>query len=455
MENKSVTQQHIQVPPNCIEAEEAILGGIMLDPVAMTRLIDILEPADFYIESHRKIYQAALQLFELSKSTDLLMLTSYLTDIGMLNDIGGRNKLAQLIECTVSAVNIDYLAEIVREKRILRELIKVAHELEQLAHFNHPIQELQAGKIIDIIESKLLAVRELQPTPKSNTDISSCLMEVFTQIEKIYNGEITRGMATGFYDLDVIINGGLQRQNLYIIAGRPAMGKSAFAVGIANYIAQTYKQPTVFFSLEMSRFQLALRIMSMTSQVESSYLQNGLISEHHWQDMAKVFDVFQGVPLHLEDNSLISLSSIRSKLRQIQASGQELGLVVIDYVQLIEGADSDNRSIGLGKISRGLKQIAKEFNVPVIALSQLSRGVESRTNKRPLLSDLRESGALEQDADVVIMLYRDEYYNLDSPERGLAEVIIVKHRGGPTGTIKLLFDPSFTQFKNLARSSNG
>ncbi|WP_066378495.1 MULTISPECIES: replicative DNA helicase [unclassified Anabaena] len=438
-----------RLPPQNIEAEEAILGGILLDPEAINRVSDRLKPEMFYISAHKDIYQAALRLHQQGQPTDLLSVTSWLADHDLLTKIGGRNKLATLLDRTVSAVNIDALAGLVVEKYLRRQLIKAGNEVVQLGYET----ETELPVVLDKAEQKVFGVTQEKPQ-SGLIHISDALINNFQDIEERNQGIALPGISSGFYDLDSMVNGGFQRSDLIIVAGRPAMGKTSFSMNIAHYIASSLRLPTAIFSLEMSREQLAQRLLASEAAIESSYLRSGRISQNQWEQLTHAIQILEDMPIFIDDTPNITITEMRSQARRLQAEqNTELGLILIDYLQLMEGA-GDNRVQELSKITRSLKSLARELSVPVVALSQLSRGVEARTNKRPMLSDLRESGSIEQDADLVIMLYRDDYYNPDSPDRGIAEVIIAKHRNGPTGTVKLLFDPQFTKFKNLARPGN-
>jgi replicative DNA helicase len=436
-----------KLPPQNIEAEEAILGGILLDPEAISRVSDRLITEALYISAHRDIYQAMLRLNGQGKPTDLLSVTSWLTDHDSLTRVGGRNKLASLVERTVSAINIDALAQLVMDKYMRRQLIKAGNEIVHLGYET----ETELPQVLDKAEQKIFGISQ-ERSQSGLVHIADSLMSNFKDIEERNQGIALPGISCGFYDLDAMINGGFQRSDLIIIAGRPAMGKTSFAMNIAHYIAGSSRMPVAIFSLEMSKEQLALRMLSGEARIESSYLRSGRISQNQWEDLTRGISSLQQMPIYIDDTPNITITEMRSQARRLQAEqGTDLGLILIDYLQLMEGG-SDNRVQELSKITRQIKGLARELHVPVIALSQLSRGVESRTNKRPMLSDLRESGSIEQDADLVMMLYRDEYYAPDTPERGIAEIMIAKHRHGATGTVKLLFDPQFTQFKNLART---
>ncbi|MBD2359310.1 replicative DNA helicase [Tolypothrix sp. FACHB-123] len=619
-----------RLPPQNIEAEEAILGGILLDSEAIGRVSDRLIAEAFYISAHKEIYQAASRLHAQGKPTDLLSVTSWLADNNMLNRIGGRNKLATLVDRTVSAVNIDALAVLVMDKYMRRQLIKAGNEIVHLGYET----DKDLPRVLDQAEQKVFGVTQ-EKVQSGLIHISDVLINNFQDIEERNQGISLPGIPCGFYDLDAMTSG-FQRSDLIIVAARPAMGKTSFAMNLAQYIAHSEvpvkgsdivemkKLPVAVFSLEMSKEQLVQRLLASEAGIESGYLRSGRLSQAQWEPLSLAISKLSDIPLFIDDTPNITVTQMRSQARRLQAEqGINLGLIVIDYLQLMEGA-GDNRVQELSKITRSLKGLARELSVPVIALSQLSRGVEARTNKRPMLSDLRESGCLsgdslvtladtglqvpikelvgksgfsvlalnentmqlekaivshafstgvkpvftlktrlgrtiratanhkfltvngwrrldnlaisdrlalphtlpshylktqnlilekdstlttvtkspkisllekndvywdeivsiefsgeeevfdltvpglhnfvanniivhnsiEQDADLVIMLYRDDYYNNDTPDRGIAEVIVAKHRNGPTGTVKLLFDPQFTKFKNLARPNN-
>ncbi|MHC5724580.1 MAG: replicative DNA helicase, partial [Nostoc sp.] len=433
-----------RLPPQNIEAEEAILGGILLDPEAISRVSDRLLPEAFYISAHKDIYQAAVRLHAQGKATDLLSVTSWLTDHDILARIGGRNKLATLVDRTVSAVNIDALAGLVMDKYLRRRLIKAGNEIVHLGYET----ETELPIVLDQAEQKVFGVTQERPQ-SGLVHISDTLINNFQDIEDRNQGIALPGIPCGFYDLDAMTSG-FQRSDLIIVAARPAMGKTSFSMNIAQYIAnyeiiikrdnidERKKLPVAIFSLEMSKEQLTQRLLASEAHIESSYLRTGRLSQTQWEPLSRAIGILSEMPIYIDDTPNITVTQMRSQARRLQAEHGILGLIVIDYLQLMEGA-GDNRVQELSKITRQLKGLARELSVPVIALSQLSRGVEARTNKRPMLSDLRESGSIEQDADLVIMLYRDEYYSPDTPDRGIAEVIIAKHRNGPTGTAKLLF----------------
>lgn len=433
------------LPPQNIEAEESILGGILLDPEAIGRVADLLLPEALYIPAHRDIYKAALALHRQGKPTDLMSVTSWLYDHEILDKIGGQSKLAQLVDRTVSAVNIDRYANLVIEKNLRRQLIKAGNEIVQLGYEN----AVELESVFDQSEQKIFGITQDRPQD-GLIAISRTLEQTFQDIETRHGGQALPGLLSGFYDLDAMTSG-FQRSDFIVVAGRPSMGKTALAISIARSIAGQYELPVVVFSLEMSREQLVQRMLASEAGIESNYLRAGRIAQNQWEALNNALGILSGVPIFIDDTASMNVMQMRSQTRRLQAEhGGKLGLILIDYLQLMEGNGSDNRVQEISKITRSLKGLARELNVPVIALSQLSRSVEARTNKRPMMSDLRESGSIEQDADVVIMLYRDEYYNPDTPDRGVAEICITKHRNGPTGVVKLLFDPQFTRFRNIA-----
>jgi len=431
------------LPPQNIDAEESILGGILLDPEAIGRVADLLVAEAFYINDHKEIYKAALAVHNQGKPTDLMSVTTWLYDHELLEKVGGQSKLAQLVDRTVSAVNIDRFAALVMDKYLRRQLIEAGNEIVQLGYET----SLELETVLDQSEQKIFGLTQKRPQ-QGLVLISDTLIQTFKEIESRHQDTALPGLPSSFYDLDAM-TGGFQRSDLIIIAGRPSMGKTSFAVGMARNIAENL--PVAIFSLEMSKEQLVQRLLASEAGIESNYLRTGRISQNQWGALSHALGTLSELPIYIDDTANQTVMQMRSQVRRLLAEkGGKLGLVLIDYLQLMEGSGSENRVQELSRITRSLKGLARELNVPVIALSQLSRGVEARTNKRPMMSDLRESGAIEQDSDLIIMLYRDEYYNENTPDRGIAEIIITKHRNGPTGVVKLLFDPQFTRFRNLA-----
>ncbi|EKU96992.1 replicative DNA helicase [Leptolyngbya sp. PCC 7375] len=427
--------------PANIDAEFAIIGGIILDPGAMARIAHTLPVEAFYVVAHRTIYQVALQLHHRGKPVDLMTLTTVLADTGQLERVGGKAALVQFLDAVVSAANIDHYAELVLEKHQRRCMVALGAAIQELGqNVAKPIpaclREAEAGyrQLLELTTSSQQAVH---------------ISEVVTaNLEAAKQGK-PLGVPTGFYDVDALING-VQRGKLTILAGRPAMGKTAALANIARNIAAA-GHGVLLISLEMDRDELGYRLLSAESRLGSNEVRSGQLNSAQWHRLEGSVSQLAGLPLWLDDAPAQSVDALTATIQRLQAEigNEKLLLVMVDYLQLMEVADTNNRVVELGRISRGLKRLARELNISVWALSQLSRGVEARTNKRPMMSDLRESGNLEQDADKIIMLYRDEYYDPDCDDVGVAEWIVVKHRGGATGTARLLFDPGYTQFRNM------
>lgn len=443
-----------KLPPQNLEAEEVILGGILLDPGAIARVRDFLKPCHFYLSSHGRIYDAMVKLNLQEKPTDLLSVISYLADNSLLDLIGGRNKMVSFVDRTVSAANIDHLAYLIIEKwkrRQLGTLATLANELQHKSHEEVPLEE---------------AFKQLQDLIFSLQDgavgggaahIAEILITLSDDIVERNKGEKLPGIPTGFFDLDAMLSSGFNRGDLIILAGRPSMGKSAFGAQIAFNVANLYRLPVIIFSLEMSKMQVAMRSLASEAGIESNCLKTGRISQSQWEPLSRAIGSLSELPIFIDDRPDPSLNYIEGQCRKVMAQqGTELGLIVVDYLQLMDGGESGgNRNHEISQMTRGLKRLAMKLATPIVCLSQLSRGVEARSDKRPMLSDLRDSGAIEQDCDKAFMMYRDDYYNAQSVDRGICEIIMAKHRDGATGTVKLLFDPQFTRFKNLARPVNG
>ena len=429
--------------PQNIDAEEAILGGILLSPDAIAIASEILKPEHFSLTKHKVIYQAALCLYAIGKPTDLLSVCTYLSDNRQLEKIGGQAALAQVIDRTVSAVNIDRYCCLVYEKYLRRQLIAVSSDINSLAY-----EPGEIGEILDQAEAKIFQLTQGQTSDRAVAHAGDILVGVFHSLEEICAGESKR-QPTGFYDLDEILNGGLAPGNLILLAGRPSMGKTAFAVNVAQNLIEKGKSALIF-SLEMGKDELIQRMLAANSGVPASKIATAKLSEEQYSKIALSIGTMSLWPLYIDDSPNPSVMEMRSKCRKMAAQNP-LGVVIVDYLQLMGGGDPTNRVQEITAITRHLKCLARELQVPIILLSQLNRNLESRNDKRPKMSDFRESGSIEQDADVAIMLYRDEYYNPDTPDRGIAEVIIAKHRNGSTGTVKLLFDAEFTKFKNLKK----
>lgn len=445
MQTSAVEGIENQIPPQNIEAEEAILGGILLDPEAMNRVVDILESESFYISAHQNIYQACCRLYNQNQPIDLLSVTAWLSDHNLLQQIGGKSKLAQLLDRTVSAINIDALAVLVQEKFLSRRLISAGNEITRMGYD----QTKNIADRVDSAEQQIFAIRHQAKTDTDPEMLSDICIDVFSQIEQIATTGNKPGIPTGFYDLDNLL-GGLYPGDLIVLGGRPSMGKSLLSHSLAYNIANLHSATTMIFSLEMSKQQITTRFLSNLSGIETIRLREGNIIPKEWEVFSKAIRIISEVKVLIDDSPIPSTYEIRSKVRAAIAKYGQLKLIVVDYLQLMADG-SDSRLVQkLGEITRQLKLLARECNVPIVVVSQLNRGVEERNNKRPALSDLRDSGRIEEDADVVLGVYRDAYYNPNTPEPNVAEIICLKQRNGSTGTIKLLFDGASSRFKNLA-----
>jgi replicative DNA helicase len=436
-----------KVPPQNIEAEQSILGGILLDNQALNAVLEIMTQSDFYSDAHRKIFTAIVELNNRNEPADLITLNNILKDQKKLDQVGGVSYLASLVDNVGSAANISYYAKIVKEKSILRKMIGAATEILN----NSYDVSTDVDQILDQAEHAIFDISENKIRP-SFSPIREILKDSFKTIEKLYaNKELITGVATGFNNLDDITSG-LQKSDLIIIAGRPSMGKTAFALNIAQYAALETGVPVAIFSLEMAKEQLVMRMLAAEARVDSQRLRKGFLGETDWPKLTEAAGRLSDAPIYIDDTPAITAIEMKAKSRRLKAENG-LGLIVLDYLQLMRGsAYKDSREQEISEISRSLKALAKELSVPIIALSQLNRKVEDRTNRRPMMADLRESGAIEQDADVIAFIYRDEVYNKseDNPDKGTAEIIIGKQRNGPTGVVKLAFQEKYTRFENLA-----
>lgn len=435
-----------KLPPQNIEAEQSILGGILIENDALNSVLEILEDTDFYREAHQKIFHGMITLSEKNEPLDLVTLTNELKKRKELEEVGGASYLASLVDSVPTAANIIYYAKIVKEKSILRKLISTATEIVT--------QSYQDGKdledFLDEAEQAIFRISEHRVKP-AFFPIKEIVKESFKVIEKLYEKkELITGVPSGFKDLDRK-TAGFQNADLIIVAGRPSMGKTAFCLNFAQHAAINVRIPTAIFSLEMSKEQLAIRMLCSEARVDSARLRSGFLSESDWPKLTMAAGALSDAPIFIDDAPAISVLELRAKARRLKAD-RGLGLVIVDYLQLMKGRSGvERREQEISEISRSLKALAKELNIPVIAISQLSRKTEERTGRRPQLSDLRESGAIEQDADVIIFIYRDEVYNPDSDRKGLSEVIIGKQRNGPTGKVELTFLSEYTTFKDLFR----
>ena len=436
-----------KVPPHDEDAEQAVLGSMLTDNDAVMAAVEVLKEDAFYREDNKIIYQAILNLYSKSEPIDIITLKDELESMGKFEQVGGFEYLASLPDKVPTTANVQKYIKIVEEKSVLRNLIKTANEIIELGY--NPTEDVE--DIMDGAEKKIFDIMQSKNT-KSYTPIKDILVESFTNLEKLYNQkQHVTGVPTQFYDLDDK-TAGLHGSELILVAARPAMGKTAFALNIATNAALRANVPVAIFSLEMSKDQLVNRMLCSEAMVDSNKVRTGKLDEEDWTKLAEAIGPLSEAGVYIDDTPDISVMEIRTKCRKLKME-KNIGLVVIDYLQLIAGSNKRNgsREQEISEISRSLKVLAKELNVPVIALSQLSRAVEQRDDHRPMLSDLRESGAIEQDADIVMFLYRDDYYNKESAEKDIAEVIIAKQRGGSTGTVKLYWMGNYTKFVNIER----
>jgi len=435
-----------KLPPQHIEAEQSILGGILIENEAINRVMEILDADDFYRDAHRRIFNALINLSERDEPADLITLTNELRKIDQLDSIGGASYLASLIDSVPTAANIEYYARIVKEKAILRKLIQTSTEIITQSYEDRGDVE----GFLDEAERSIFEISEKRVRP-SFYPIREIVKESFKTIEKLFKKkEAVTGVPSGFKELDRM-TAGFQPSDLIIIAGRPSMGKTAFCLDVAEYAAIYNKVPVAIFSLEMSKEQLVIRMLCSQANVEGTRLRTGYLTESDWPKLTIAAGNLSDAPIYIDDTAALSALELRAKARRLK-SEYGLGMVIVDYLQLMKGrARVESRQQEISEISRSLKALAKELNIPVIAVSQLSRKTEERTGNKPQLSDLRESGAIEQDADLILFIYRDEVYNRseDNPNRGKAEVIIGKQRNGPIGKIDLAFLDKFTTFKDL------
>ena len=440
-----------KLPPQNVEMEQSILGAILQNNDAIVRLADTLQEEDFYHDAHRWLYRAMLDLFQENVPIDVLTVNEWLKKKNRLDAIGGPAYLAELVELVPTAAHVDYHARVVREKSVLRALIRTATTIVTDSYE----EDEDVAALLDRAERSILEISQGKAT-SGFADLQSVLKDSFRQLESLAaRKEPITGLPTGFSDLDRQ-TAGLQASDLIIIAGRPSMGKTTLALNIAAYAGMRTGKPIAVFSLEMSKEQLALRMLCAEAKVDSAKLRTGFLAGSDWSLLTTAAGDLSGqANIYIDDTPMQTALDIRAKARRLRAEQGDLGLVIVDYLQLMQGRSrAENRQQEISDITRALKALARELHVPVVALSQLSRAVEQRKPPKPQLSDLRESGAIEQDADVVALLYRDDVYNEDSDERGVAEVNIAKHRNGPTGTLRLAFRGEFTRFDNLARQGD-
>jgi replicative DNA helicase len=445
----------LRVPPHSLEAESSVLGGLLLDNGAWDRVGDLLVDGDFYRHEHRLVFSAIGALVNGSRPADVITVHEHLQSLGKADEVGGLGYLNSLAQFVPSASNIRRYAEIVRERSILRKLVAASDEIATNA-FNP--QGKPIDRILDEAEQKIFNIGEEGSRMKQGfQSMDSLAVALMDRVQEMADNpnDIT-GVPTGFHDLDKMTSG-LQPGDLVVLAARPSMGKTAFAINIAEHVALNEDLPVAVFSMEMGASQLAVRIVGSIGRIDQGHLRTGKLSDEEWPRLTEAIEKLRNVSLHIDETPGLTTSELRANARRLSRQCGKLGLIVVDYLQLMSGSsgsEGDNRATELGEISRGLKMLAKELQCPVIALSQLNRGVEQRTDKRPMMSDLRESGAIEQDADIIMFIYRDDYYNKDSKDPGVAEIIIGKQRNGPTGTVRLAFLKPLTRFESLAAGFN-
>jgi replicative DNA helicase len=444
----------LRIPPHSLEAEASVLGGLLLDNSAWDRVGDLLSDSDFYRYEHRLVFNAVSTLVNTNRAADVITVFENLQNLGKAEEIGGLAYLNSLAQYVPSSANIRRYAEIVRERAILRKLVSVSDEIATIALNTNgrPVPT-----ILDEAEQKIFNIGEEGSRMRQGfQSMGNLVVELLDRVEDMsQNPNDITGVPTGFFDLDRMTSG-MQAGDLIVLAARPSMGKTALAINIAENVALKEGLPVAVFSMEMGASQLAIRIVGSIGRIDQGRLRTGKLQDEEWPRLTEAVERLRNVSLSIDETPGLTPSELRASARRLARNCGKLGLVVVDYLQLMSGSsgsDGDNRATELGEISRGLKMLAKELQCPVIALSQLNRGVEQRTDKRPMMSDLRESGAIEQDADVIMFIYRDDYYNKDSKEPGVAEIIIGKQRNGPTGTVKLTFLKPITKFESYAGGS--
>ncbi len=441
----SESPTNLRVPPQNLEAEQSVLGALLLNNETTHEVIEILRAEDFYKENHRSIFQAILELLDRSEPADLVTVSNELKKQNQLETIGGTTYLASLVDAVPTAANVMYYAKIVKDKAVIRDVINAATEIAKGGYE----EGADVSEFLDRAEKVIFQISEKR---QANTlsPLAPIIKHSFLEIERHYERkELITGLSTGFREIDKL-TAGLQPSDLIIVAGRPSMGKTSLCLNVAEHVALQAKVPVAIFSLEMSKEQLAMRLLCSGARISSLRVRAGLLDQEEWDRLAHVAGPLSESSIFIDDTPQLTALEMRGKARRLKAA-RGLGLVVVDYLQLMTARGKfDNREREISEISRSLKAMAKELHIPVVALSQLNRSVESRNDKRPQLSDLRESGAIEQDADLVGFIYREEVYNKDTQDRGIAEFNLVKHRNGPIGVAKLSFLSEFTRFENLA-----
>ncbi|MDR1423094.1 MAG: replicative DNA helicase [Azoarcus sp.] len=441
----------LKLPPHSLEAEQSLIGGLLLDNTAWERIADLVTEEDFYRDDHRRIYHHISKLVDYGKPADVVTVFESLEKNGETEQAGGLAYLAEIANNTPSAANIRRYAEIVHERAVLRKLVAAGDEIAASALAP---SGKDAKVLLDEAEARVFEIAEAGTRHGSGFQvIQPILKQVVDRVQELYDrdnpSEIT-GVPTGFTDLDDKTSG-LQASDMLIVAGRPSMGKTSFALNIAEHVAIEQHLPVAIFSMEMPGTQLATRFIASVGRIDMQKIRNGRLSDDDWQRLTMAMQKLYDAPLYIDETPGLNPIGLRARARRLARQCGKLGLIVIDYLQLMNGTrETDNRATELSEISRSVKALAKELRVPIIALSQLNRSLEQRPNKRPVMSDLRESGAIEQDADIIMFIYRDEVYNPDSPDKGSAELIIGKHRNGPTGMVRMTFLGEYTRFENYA-----
>jgi replicative DNA helicase len=447
----------LRIPPHSVEAEASVLGGLLLDNAAWDKVGDLLSENDFYRFEHKLVFSAIETLVNASKPADVVTVFEHLQNLGKNDAVGGLAYLNALAQYVPSAGNIRRYAEIVRERSILRKLVSACDDITGQAFST---KGKSISSIVDEAEQKILSIgEEGSRLNQGFQSMNTLVVDLLDRVQDMAdNPNDVTGVPTGFYDLDRM-TAGLQSGELIVLAARPSMGKTALAINIAEHVALNEGLPVAVFSMEMGAAQLAVRIVGSIGRIDQGHLRTGRLTDDEWPRLTEAVESLRGVSLHIDESAGLTSSELRANARRLARKCGKLGLIVVDYLQLMsgnDGSDGENRATELGEISRGLKTLAKELQCPVIALSQLNRSVEARPDKRPMMSDLRESGAIEQDADIIMFIYRDEYYTKDAcKEPGVAEIIIAKQRNGPTGTVKLAFLKPITKFESLSSADGG
>jgi len=441
----------LKLPPHSVEAEQSLLGGLLIDNEALDKVADVMSEIDFYRHDHRLIYQHIAKVIEANQPADIITVGESLEKSDELKNVGGIAYLGMLAENTPTAANIRGYAQIIRERSIMRSLVLVGADIAASAYSP---QGRDAQQLLDESEAKIFQIAESGKRDNIGfSDIQHLLPQVVESVEqRMQNASDVTGMPTGFTDLDKMTSG-LQPSDLMIIAGRPSMGKTSLALNMAEHVAIEKKMPVAVFSMEMASMQLTTRLIGSVGRVDQHKMRTGQLDDDDWEKLTDSLGQLNEAPIHIDEGSALNTFEVRARARRLQRQVGQLGLIVIDYIQLMSapiGKQTENRATEISEISRSLKSLAKELHVPVVALSQLNRSVEQRVDKRPVMSDLRESGAIEQDADVIMFIYRDEVYNPESPDKGLAEILLAKQRNGPVGMVKLTFLGQYTRFENYA-----